>query len=117
MIYLKSELFADLDGTIDGLHRALQNAVELEHATIPPYLYALYSIKPDTNLEVAGLIKSVVLEEILHMSLDCNILNAVGGHPKIDDPCFLPNYPGPLPGGVESGLIVGLAPVSKQLIK
>jgi hypothetical protein len=116
MIRLKSELFADLNGTVEGLRCALQNAIELEHATIPPYLYALYSIKPGTNLEVAGLIKSIVLEEMLHMSLDCNILNALDRIPKIDDPCFLPKYPGPLPGGVEDDLIVPLAPLAKQLV-
>ena len=117
MIRLKPQLFADLDGTVEGLRRALQNAIELEHATIPTYLYALYSIKPGTNQEIAGLIKSIVSEEMLHMALGCNILNAIGGAPKIDDPCFLPGYPGPLPGGVESDLIVPLASFSKQLVQ
>jgi hypothetical protein len=117
LIRLKAELFSDLNGTVEGLRRALQNAIELEHATIPTYLYALYSIKPLANPEIARLIKSIVLEEMLHMSLDCNILNAVGGTPRIDDPCFIPKYPGPLPGGVESDLIVPLAPLSKQLVK
>jgi hypothetical protein len=116
MIRLKSELFADLDGSVEGVRRALQNAIELEHATIPPYLYALYSLKPGTNLEIAGLIKTIVSQEMLHMALDCNILNAIRGTPKIDDPRFLPKYPGPLPGGVESDLIVPLAPFSKQLV-
>lgn len=117
MIQLKAQLFADLNGTLPGLKRALQNAIELEHSTIPPYLYALYSIKPRLNLETMWLIKSVVLQEMLHMALDCNILNAIGGRPRIDDPCFVPKYPGPLPGGVESNLIVPLAPLSKQLVK
>jgi hypothetical protein len=116
MIHLRAELFADLNGTIEGLRSALQNAIELERATIPPYLYALYSLKPGTNLEIAGLVKSIVLQEMLHMALDCNILNAVEGTPKIDDPAFVPKYPGPLPGGVESELIVPLAPFSKQLV-
>src|SRR5277367_4613490 len=117
MIRLKSELFATLNGTVEGLRRALQKAIELEHATIPPYLYALYSLKPGTNLEIAGVIKSIVLQEMLHMSLDCNILNAIGGSPEIDAPCFVPKYPGPLPGGVESDLTVTLAPFSKQQVK
>ena len=116
MIALKPELFQDLNGTVEGLRCALQNAIELEHATIPPYLYALYSRKQDTNSEIAGLIKSVIVQEMLHMAIDCNVLNAVGGNPRIDDPCFVPKYPGPLPGGVESSLIVGLAPFSKQLL-
>lgn len=97
MINIRAELFNDLDASVEGLHRALQNAIELEHATIPPYLYALYSLKPGVNLEIAGLIKSVVLEEMPHMALDCNILNAIKGTPKIDEPCFLPKYPGHLP--------------------
>ncbi len=117
MIRLKASLFADLNGTVEGLRSALQNAIELEHATIPTYLYALYSIKPGANLEIAGLIKSIVNQEMLHMALDCNILNAIGGTPKIDDPRFVPKYPGPLPGGVENDLIVPLAPFSKQLVK
>jgi rubrerythrin len=75
MIRLKPQLFADLDGTVEGLRRALQHAIELEHATIPTYLYALYSIKPGTNPEIVWLIKSIVSEEMLHLSLDCNILN------------------------------------------
>jgi hypothetical protein len=116
MIRLKPELFADLDGTLDGLKRALQNAIELEHSTIPPYLYALYSIQSGKNADTARLIKSIVVEEMLHMALACNILNAIGGAPNIDDPCFLPNYPGPLPGGVETQLTVGLAPLTKQLV-
>jgi hypothetical protein len=116
MIQVKAELFADLDGTVAGLHKALQNAIELEHSTIPPYLYALYSLKPGVNLEIAALIKSIVLEEMLHMALDCNVLNAIKGSPKIDDPCFLPKYPGHLPGAVEGQLTVPLAPFSKQLV-
>ena len=47
------------------------------------------------------------------MAIDCNILNAIGGTPKIDDPCFVPRYPGHLPGGVGS-LIVGLAPFQNK---
>ena len=117
MVHLRAELFQDLNGTVEGLRCAMQNAIELEHATIPPYLYALYSIKPGANAEIAGLIKSIVVEEMLHMALDCNILNAIRGTPKIDDPNFVPKYPGPLPGGVESELTVGLAPFSKQVVK
>jgi hypothetical protein len=98
------------------LRRKLQLAIELEHSTIPPYLYALYSIRTGRNVEIAALMLSVIKQEMLHMSLDCNILNAIGGAPKIDDPRFIPHYPGPLPGGVESGLVVPLAPLSKQVV-
>jgi hypothetical protein len=119
MIHLKRSLIStvprNFDARLAALKRHFQLAIELEHATIPPYLYALYSIKDRCNLEIAGLMLSIVKQEMLHMSLDCNILNAIGGAPKIDDPKFIPSYPGPLPGGVEGGLIVPLAPLSKQV--
>lgn len=120
MILVKSDLVAQ--ASVDHAHRLaalrhkLQIAIELEHATIPPYLYALYSIKAGCNLEIAALVRSIVIQEMLHMSLDCNVLNAIGGKPKIDDPRFIPNYPGKLPGSVEDSLIVPLAPLSKQLL-
>jgi|HubBroStandDraft_6_1064221.scaffolds.fasta_scaffold93047_2 hypothetical protein len=117
MIRLKTELFQYLDGTLDGLKSALQSAIELEHATIPPYLYAFYSLRRNTNAEIAALVDSVVVQEMLHMAIDCNILNAIGGEPRIDKPHFVPKYPGPLPGGVEGSLVVGLAPFSKQVVK
>lgn len=117
MILLKSEVAANLDGTLPGVRRALQQAIELEHATLPTYLYALYSLKPDTNERIATLMLSVIMEEMLHMALSCNILNAVGGHPVIDKADFIPAYPGPLPGGIESNLEVPLAPFSLALIE
>jgi hypothetical protein len=121
MIHVKRALLAVADESREGRIRALRNklqtAIELEHSTIPPYLYALYSIKTGANLEVARLIRSVVIQEMLHMAIDCNVLNAIGGSPKIDDPGFIPKYPGPLPGTVDEGLIVPLAPLSKQLIQ
>lgn len=111
MIELRRELVRALD-TPAGLAAALQSAIELEHATIPAYLYALYSIVPGRNVESVALIRSVVLEEMSHMLLACNILNAIGGAPALDDPSFVPAYPGPLPGAVEAGLTVTLAPFS-----
>lgn len=50
------------------------------------------------------------------MSLACNVLNAVGGKPQIDSPKFIPNYPTHLPGTVESGLVVPLAPFSMDIL-
>jgi hypothetical protein len=93
---------------------ALQSAIELEHATIPVYLYGLYSLDPARNAAVAGIVQSVVVEEMLHMTLAANVMNAIGGNPDIDGPGFIPTYPGPLPGGVEGGLTVHLAPFSSD---
>ena len=116
MIRMKAEAVRNLNFTLDGLKKSLQQAVELEHATIPAYLYALYSLQPGGNLKIQSLVRSVVLEEMLHMSLACNVLNAIGGSPVIDQPKFIPTYPGPLPGSVESDLIVPLSPFSMDLV-
>jgi hypothetical protein len=114
MILLKPELLDRLTApaTAQDLWPALQQAIELEHATIPVYLYAKYSLDPAKNGDISGIVDSVVLEEMLHMTLAANVLNALGGAPAIGQPGFIPTYPGPLPGGVESGLIVNLAPYS-----
>jgi len=94
--------------------QALQQAVELEHATIPVYLYGLYSLNPAKNAEIVDIIQSVVVEEMLHMTLASNVLNALGGSPNIDTPGFIPTYPGPLPGSVEGSLVVHLKPFSQE---
>lgn len=113
MIQLQPSLFRALDaGGTHAVQSALQDAIKLEHATIPVYLYALYSLDPRKNGTIVKIISSVVIEEMLHMTLACNVLNALGGSPVIDEPGFIPTYPGPLPGGVESDLIVHLAPFS-----
>lgn len=98
------------------LHIHLQAAIELEHATIPPYLTALYSIKLGFNVEAAEIIRSVVIEEMLHLTIAANVLNAIGGKPRIHFAKFIPDYPSPLPMDVDDGLIVGLAAVSKDVV-
>jgi hypothetical protein len=96
---------------------ALQAAIELEHSTIPPYLYALYSLGSSENSSVAEIIQSVVTEEMLHLTLVANILNGLGRSPVLDSPSLIPHYPGPLPGSVEGELVVGLAPCSADLVR
>ena len=117
MIRLQRSMIEGLKGdaiTPQSVCDSLQHAIELEHATIPIYLYALYSLDPDLNGEIVRILESVVVEEMLHMTLAANVLNALGGSPRIDRPGFIPTYPGPLPGGVQSDLTVSLAPFSSQ---
>ncbi|MFD1050385.1 ferritin-like domain-containing protein, partial [Kibdelosporangium lantanae] len=83
--------------TLDDLRRHLQWAIELEHATIPPYMCALYSLDPNRNAEAVQVVAGVLSEEMLHLALAANLLNAVGGSPKLDTPELLPPYPHPLP--------------------
>jgi hypothetical protein len=102
----------------EDLYPWLQNAIELEHATIPPYLTAMYSLKPGTNAEIGRLIRSIVLEEMLHMTIVGNILIAIGGHPAINVPGFIPKYPGPLPMSIGgSDFVVGIEAFSKPLVE
>ena len=113
MIHLQPQLFAALNvGGKAAVVKALNNAMALELSTIPLYLYAYYSLDQSTNADVAGIVYSVVYEEMLHLALVCNILNALDAPPKLNPPELLPSYPGPLPGGVESQLKVHLAPYS-----
>jgi hypothetical protein len=82
--------------SLQDLKTHLQWAIEIEHSTIPPYLYAFFSIE-EQDSEAAKTIRSVVLEEMLHLAIACNLLNAVGGTPVLTNPAFIPTYPGPLP--------------------
>ena len=102
--------------TLDDLRRHLQWAIELEHATIPPYMCALYSLDPDRNPEAVQVIGSVLSEEMLHLALAANLLNAVGGTPKLDAPELLPAYPHPLPHGDRS-LHIDLLPFGEQALE
>jgi hypothetical protein len=88
--------------TIESLREHLQWASELEHSTIPPYLCALYSLDAGRNPEATEVLTSVVVEEMLHMTLAVNLLNAVGGRPQLDNQKLLPGYPRSLPHGDRS---------------
>ena len=101
----------------EDLYPWLQNAIELEHSTIPPYLTAMFSLKPGTNDEIARLIRSIVQEEMLHMTIVGNILIAIGGRPKINVPGFIPKYPGPLPMAIGGSTFkVGIEAFSQPLV-
>jgi hypothetical protein len=94
---------------------SLQSAVELEHATLPLYLSAMFSLQVQ-GYTVYNLLRSVAMEEMVHMAIACNILAALGGTPKIG--ALNPKFPGDgLPGGSEPDLHVILAKVSKKQIQ
>jgi hypothetical protein len=101
--------------TVEDLRHYLYLAMKLEHATIPPYLLALYSIHPGTNLDATQVLRVVVVEEMLHLTLAANLLNAVGGTPNLTIPGFLPDYPTYLPDG-EHDFQVPLQGFSKDAV-
>jgi len=101
---------------LGALRRHLGAALRLEHATIPPYLVALYSIRPGTNSEAYHVLRAVVVEEMLHLTLAANLLNAVGGDPDLTQDGFVPAYPAYLPDG-ETDFEVSLQPFSKDAVE
>jgi hypothetical protein len=119
MIRIRPDVSALLEARDTGsVISALQVALELEFATIPPYLYAMWSLGTSSaNSAAARIIKSVVGEEMRHLATVANIINALGGTPVFDSPAHIPHYPGPLPGSVENDLAVGLAPFSIDLVQ
>jgi hypothetical protein len=106
--------------SVEDVREALQYAVEVEHATIPAYMTALYSLKDGTNLQIAAILRDIIIEEMGHMALAANILLAIGGRPRLNDPSFVPSYPGQLPMhiGDRDGKVfeVPLAGFSKELV-
>ncbi|WP_431950503.1 ferritin-like domain-containing protein [Actinacidiphila sp. bgisy167] len=96
------------------LRQALQVAVELELATIPPYLCAWWSVR-DRSATVARLLRGIVTDEMFHMGLACNMLVAVGGRPRIAS--VTPDYPCHLPGGVRSELTVSLSGLTRPYVR
>jgi CDGSH-type Zn-finger protein len=101
--------------SLESLREHLQWAIELEHSTLPPYLCALYSIRPGTNPAATELLTSVFVEEMLHMTLAANVLNAVGGTPVLDRPDFIPRYPAYLPHSANA-FEVSLEPFSPAAV-
>ena len=98
------------------LHRHLQAALQLEHATIPPYLTALYSIRPGTNTDAYHILRAVAVEEMLHLTLAANVMNAVGGKPDLTAEGFVPLYPAYLPDG-ETDFQVNCEPFSRRAVE
>lgn len=120
------------DYVIEELKDLMQTAIEIELATIPVYLYTYYSLsrKAKSGLNTgeqlddygvftnqsAGVIMSVAVEEMLHMSLSSNILFALGGQPQLymhSPQPFPTNLPHHFPKGPDGkDLSIPLAPFS-----
>ena len=101
--------------SIENVKKQLQLAIELEWATIPVYLTSLYSIKDGHNTEIYNLTRSIVTQEMLHMTQSANILIAMHGSPLIDDPSTIPSFPiTGLPGGVLPHLRITLEKFSLE---
>jgi len=99
-----------------SLREHLQIAIELELSTLPPYITAQASIAEGTNIEAAALIRSVMMEEMLHTMLAANVLNAIGGDPVLAKKGVTPEYPCTLPDS-DGSFMVGIQPLSPSALQ
>ncbi|MEA5470609.1 ferritin-like protein [Spirulina sp. 06S082] len=104
--------------TIDDLRYYLIQGMAIEHATLPPYLTALYSLKPGANLDAFHIIRAVAVEEMLHLTLAANVFNAVGGNIQgtLTADNFIPTYPTKLPTG-ETDFEVNVSKFSPETVQ
>lgn len=74
--------------TVDDAIQMLQTAAGIEFGTLPPYLYAKFSIFPGTNAPAFERLTAVINQEMIHLCLVCNIINALGGDPQLKPPSY-----------------------------
>lgn len=75
----------------------LTEAAELEHEILCCYLFALFTMKDDVSegvtaeqLEVIrkwhGLLRTIAVQEMIHLTTACNLLTAIGSQPQLHRP-------------------------------
>ncbi|MBI1771002.1 MAG: ferritin-like protein [Burkholderiales bacterium] len=108
--------------TVQQAQAMLQTAINVEFGTLPPYLYAQLTILPGTNAAAMARLKSITHQEMIHLCLAANILNALDGDDTPEGKPTLqpPTYPGPLPGDIGSDgkvLTVHILPFGKPAMQ
>lgn len=76
----------------------------------------MWSIETQSG-PVFNSIRSVVIDEMFHMALACNMLTTISGTPQINKEESLPRSPAGLPGGVRPGLRLALTGLTKQVVE
>ena len=100
---------------INWIKQALQSAIELECSTLPLYFSAIFSLKVQ-NYTIYNQIRSVAMEEMVHMANAGNLLAAIGGTPQVKSIDI--KYPAQgLPGGTEPDLHVGLTRFCREQVR
>jgi hypothetical protein len=109
--------------TVEQLHIHLYQAAQVELSTIPLYLYAAYSIQTagdyqwDPGISAFRTIRSVVIEEMLHLCLARNMLVATGAPAfSFYDEHFVPTYPSRMMHR-EPELMLHLEPCTTKLME
>jgi len=106
----------------EQLIHVLSEASEIEHGLMCCYLYAAFSLKrsdPAWSAEEAEAVASwrrellsISRDEMLHLTIVSNVLNAVGGAPHL----FRQNFP-VFAGYHPSGVVLFLAPFSRATLE
>ncbi|MFE7332696.1 ferritin-like protein [Streptomyces sp. NPDC057565] len=97
---------------------AVQQAILLELATLPPYLCGLWSIDTSSgDTQVFHTLREIIFDEMSHLGIACNLLTAIGGTPRLASETLVPAYPGPLPGGVRPELRVYLSGLTMDSVR
>jgi CDGSH-type Zn-finger protein/uncharacterized Fe-S cluster protein YjdI len=107
----------------ESLAYALSEAAELEHGLMCCYLYAAFSIgtrceqrhPPHQAAAIArwrAEITSIARDEMVHLALVSNLLNAIGAAPHL----LRPNFP-VAAGAHPAGIVVSLAPFSLATVQ
>ncbi|MFI9361520.1 ferritin-like protein [Kitasatospora sp. NPDC053057] len=110
--------------TREELIKHLKQAARLETITIPMYLYPSFSIASrgysqwDPGMGAFRLIRSIVVEEMLHLCLVRNLLVALGEGDRIKfyDEKFMPSFPMYMPHRWPP-LELHMGPCSRELVR
>jgi hypothetical protein len=94
----------------------LQGALELKIAAIPPYLTALFSLCDGKNSTIREMLHGVVVDEMLHVALIANLLNAIRCPPNLSALRLARCYPARLPLDA-TGLELNLKKFSLDLVR
>ncbi|KAH7332653.1 ferritin-like-domain-containing protein [Rhizoctonia solani] len=108
--------------TMAALRQHLQTALLLELYTIPPYLFAMYSIDTDKvpgnekeeEVKAVQAFRHIVGQEMLHLALVGNLITAVRGRPQLYGEPYVPKYPSEI---LYEGVLLTLAPASQEQIQ
>ena len=101
------------DRDINWIRGALQTAIALENCTIPIYCSAMYSLEVQ-NYPVYNILRSVVMEEMLHMAAAANMVAALGDRPRIRELDAVGELRRGLPGNIAPGLRARCANLSRS---
>jgi len=69
-----------------------QNSISVDYSSAKIKSWRNYDVHPVPQNHFSSSF-SIITEEMLHLALVANLLNAVGGSPRLTDLYWLPNYP------------------------